>query len=116
MQVKEKPKRWYEGRVVVDQGSFYTYADWSDVSAHPAPIFDVDDDNTGILADLHYDCDCDKCNEKRKAASVNTKWGSYENIDPRETTDLSKDKDGNPTRHRYFLFPRRIMGFDLKSK
>jgi hypothetical protein len=116
MQVKEKPKRWYEGRVVVDQGSFYTYADWSDVCAHPAPTFDVDDDNTGILADLHYDCNCDECNEKRKAASVNTKWGSYENIDPRETTDLSKDKDGNPTSHRYFLFPRRIMGFDLKSK
>ncbi|KAG9230294.1 hypothetical protein BJ875DRAFT_385474 [Amylocarpus encephaloides] len=116
MPVKEKPKRFHEGRVVVDQGSFYTYADYNDTCLHPAPNFDVDDDDSGILADLHYDCNCDECTDKRRAASSNTKWGSYQNIDPKETPDLSTDKDGNPTRHRYFLLPRRIMGFDLKSK
>ncbi|CAG8978561.1 hypothetical protein HYALB_00012435 [Hymenoscyphus albidus] len=116
MVADKKPKRFHEGRVVVDQGSFYTYAEWAETSVHPAPNFDVDDDNSGILADLHYDCSCDECMDKRQAASVNTKWGTYENVDPRETPDLRKREDGTEDRHRYFLFPRRIMGFDLKSK
>jgi hypothetical protein len=45
------------------------------------------------------------------------KWGSYENIDPRETASLIVTKEDDSTnKHRYFLLPRRIMGFDLKSK
>ncbi|KAH8687929.1 hypothetical protein BGZ60DRAFT_440107 [Tricladium varicosporioides] len=117
MPVEKKPKRYHEGRVVVDQGSFYTYAEWEETSAHPAPDFNVDDDDSGILSDLHYDCTCDECTTKRRAASANTKWGSYENIEPRETTSLTITKeDGTQDKHRYFLFPRRIMGFDLKSK
>ena len=37
MPVEKKPKRYHEGRVIVDQGSFYTYAEWSETSEHPAP-------------------------------------------------------------------------------
>ncbi|KAI9742742.1 MAG: hypothetical protein M1818_003471 [Claussenomyces sp. TS43310] len=116
MVAKQKPKRYHEGRVVVDQGSFYTYASWRETDLHPAPILAIDDDDSGILAGLHYNCDCDDCIEQRRAASGNTKWGSYENIDPRETSSLATVKDGVVSRHRYFLCPRRIMGFDLKSK
>lgn len=116
MVAKQKPKRYHEGRVVVDQGSFYTYADWNETDLHPAPNLGIDDDNSGILADLHYDCSCSECVTKRRAASGNTKWGPYENIDPRETPTLELVKDGVVSRHRYFLCPRRIMGFDLKSK
>lgn len=116
MVAKQRPKRYHEGRVVVDQGSFYTYADWGETDLHPAPNLGIDDDNSGILADLHYDCSCSECMAKRRAASGNTKWGSYENIDPRETPSLEIIRDGVVSRHRYFLCPRRIMGFDLKSK
>ncbi|KAF4629313.1 hypothetical protein G7Y89_g8838 [Cudoniella acicularis] len=110
MAVEKRPQRYHEGRVVIDQGSFYTYAEWEETTAHPAPALDVDDDETGT-------CTCDTCTEKRRAASANTKWGSYEGIDPRETPSLTITKeDGTVDNHRYFLFPRRIMGFDLKSK
>jgi len=85
MAAKQRPKRYHEGRVVVDQGSFYTYAGWEETDIHPAPVLCVDDDNSGILADMHYDCSCSECLDKRRAASGNTKWGSYENIDPQET-------------------------------
>jgi hypothetical protein len=116
MAAKQRPKRFHEGRVVVDQGSFYTYAGWEETDIHPAPSLCVDDDNSGILADMHYDCNCSECMEKRRAASGSTKWGTYENIDPQETPSLETIKDGVVSRHRYFLCPRRIMGFDLKSK
>jgi hypothetical protein len=116
MAAKQRPKRYHEGRVVVDQGSFYTYAGWEETDVHPAPVLSVDDDNSGILADMHYDCNCGECLDKRRAASGNTKWGSYENIDPQETPSLEIIKDDVVSRHRYFLCPRRIMGFDLKSK
>lgn len=117
MPAEKKPKRYHSGRVIVDQGSFYTYADYEDTNAHPAPTLGIDDDSSGILADLHYDCSCDECMETRKAASGNSGWGAYENIDPAETPDLKTvNEDGTISRHRYFLFPRRIMGFDLKSK
>lgn len=117
MVAEKKPKRFHEGRVVVDQGSFYTYAHWRETDKHPAPTLGVDDDNSGILAGLHYDCNCDECMDTRRAASGNTKWGSYENIDPRDTPSLAITKEnGVVDRHRYFLCPRRIMGFDLKSK
>jgi len=38
MSADQTPKRFHEGRVVVDQASFYTYADWHDVNKHPAPV------------------------------------------------------------------------------
>jgi hypothetical protein len=117
MPVDKKPKRYHSGRVIIDQGSFYTYADWEDTDKHPAPILGVDDDSSGILANLHYDCNCEDCMETRKAASGSTGWAEYETIDPAEVRDLTLSKeDGTTSRHRYFLFPRRIMGFDLKSK
>ncbi|TVY41797.1 ATPase family AAA domain-containing protein 3-B [Lachnellula occidentalis] len=117
MAAEKTPKRFHEGRVVVDQGSFYTYAEWEETSKHPAPTLGVDDDDSGVLAGLHYDCDCNECLDTRRAASGNSKWGSYENIDPRDTPSLAITKeDGLVDRHRYFLCPRRIMGFDLKSK
>lgn len=117
MAAKQRPKRYHEGRVIVDQSSFYTYASWEDTDIHPAPQLCVDDDNSGILADMHYDCSCQECIEKRRAIAGNTKWGSYENIDPMETETLAEEKaDGTTSKHRYFLCPRRIMGFDLKSK
>lgn len=117
MPVDKKPRRYHSGRVIVDQASFYTYADYSETCNHPAPCLGVDDDNTGILADLHYDCLCDECTEKRRAASGSSGWAAYEDIDPAETPSLAITKpDGSISRHRYFLLPRRIMGFDLKSK
>jgi hypothetical protein len=116
MIAKQKPKRYHEGRVVIDQGSFYTYADWNETDMHPAPILGVDDDSSGILAELHYDCGCQDCTDKRRAFSGTTKWGVYENIDPHEVKSLEIVKDGVVSLHRYFLCPRRIMGFDLKSK
>lgn len=116
MSAKQRPKRYHEGRVVVDQGSFYTYAGWEETDCHPPPTLCVDDDDSGILADMHYDCSCSECIDKRRAAAGNTKWGVYENIDPQETPSLEVVKDGVVSRHRYFLCPRRIMGFDLKSK
>lgn len=117
MAANKKPRRYHAGRVIVDQGSFYTYADYSDTDVHPAPTLGVDDDSSGILANLHYDCNCDECTETRRAASGSTGWAAYENIDPAETPDLSIiNDDGSTSLHRYFLLPRRIMGFDLKSK
>ncbi|ATZ58271.1 CND8 [Botrytis cinerea B05.10] len=117
MPVEQKPKRFHEGRVVVDQSAFYTYADWQETQKHPAPVLGIDDDDSGILADLHYNCNCTDCNSKRLAASANTRWGRYENIEPRETPSLAEtDANGIVSRHKYFLCPRRIMGFDLKSK
>lgn len=117
MVAEKKPKRFHEGRVVVDQGAFYTYADWEDTDKHPAPTLGIDDDDSGILAGLHYECNCNECMNTRRAASTNTKWGAYESIDPRETPSLAVIKeDGSLDRHKYFLCPRRIMGFDLKSK
>jgi hypothetical protein len=117
MAADKKPKRYHSGRVIVDQGSFYTYADYTDTNAHPAPTLGIEDDSSGILANLHYDCDCDECTETRRAASGNSGWSSYENIDPSTTPSLTETtEDGTISRHRYFLLPRRIMGFDLKSK
>ncbi|KAM3073696.1 hypothetical protein ACMFMG_004420 [Clarireedia jacksonii] len=117
MPAEQKPKRFHEGRVVVDQASFYTYADWQETQKHPAPVLGIDDDESGILADLHYNCNCTDCANKRLAASANTRWGKYENIDPREVHSLlDTNEDGVVSRHKYFLCPRRIMGFDLKSK
>lgn len=117
MPADKKPKRYHSGRVIVDQGSFYTYADYTDTDAHPAPTLGIDDDSSGILANLHYNCNCDECTETRKAASGNSGWASYENVDPATTPSLAMAlDDGTVSRHRYFLLPRRIMGFDLKSK
>lgn len=117
MPVEKQPKRYHSGRVIVDQGSFYTYADYTDTENHPAPSLGVDDDSSGILAGLHYNCSCNECTELRRAGSSNTGWATYESIDPAETPSLEVTlKDGTISRHRYFLFPRRIMGFDLKSK
>ena len=117
MPADKKPKRYHSGRVIVDQGSFYTYASYTETDSHPAPNLGVDDDSSGILANLHYDCNCDECSETRKAASSSSGWAKYENIDPAEERDLTiTNSDGTISRHRYFLFPRRIMGFDLKSK
>lgn len=117
MAAKQRPKRYHEGRVVVDQATFYTYASWEETDAHPAPQLCVDDDNSGILADMHYDCSCAECLEKRRAiAGANTRWGLYDSIDPQEVKTLELEKDGKISKHRYFLLPRRIMGFDLKSK
>ena len=117
MPAEKKPKRYHSGRVIVDQGSFYTYASYTETDSHPAPNLGVDDDSSGILSNLHYDCSCDQCTETRKAASSSSGWAKYENIDPAEERDLTITlPDGTASRHRYFLFPRRIMGFDLKSK
>jgi hypothetical protein len=117
MPVEKKPKRYHSGRVIVDQGSFYTYADYTDTDLHPAPILGIDDDSSGILVGLHYSCNCAECNALRLAGSSNTGWAAYEHIDPVENPSLTYTKpDGSASRHRYFLFPRRIMGFDLKSK
>ncbi|KAH8586747.1 hypothetical protein B0O99DRAFT_700889 [Bisporella sp. PMI_857] len=117
MPAKKKPKRYYSGRVIADQGSFYTYAEYTETDAYPAPNIGVDDASSGILAYLHYDCNCNQCNETRRAASSSSGWATYENIDFAKEPDLAVTKpDGTISRHRYFLFPRRIMGFDLKSK
>jgi len=117
MPAEKKPKRHHSGRVIVDQGSFYTYASYEEIDPHPAPNLGVDDDSSGILDNLHYDCNCDQCAETRKAASSSSGWSKYENIDPAEERDLTITlPDGTRSRHRYFLLPRRIMGFDLKSK
>ena len=37
MVAKQKPKRYHEGRVIVDQGAFYTYAHWSETDLNPCP-------------------------------------------------------------------------------
>ena len=119
MPAEKQAKRYHNGRVVIDQGSFYTYASYEEREAYPAPTFGVDDDSSGLLSDLlHYDdCPCDQCVTTRQLASNNSGWGRYEKIDPAEEHDLTITlPDGTTSRHRYFLLPRRIMGFDLKSK
>ncbi|KAF4629255.1 hypothetical protein G7Y89_g8889 [Cudoniella acicularis] len=91
--------------------------DYKGYNKHPALNLGIDDGGSGILAGLQYDCNCDECMDTRRAASGNAKWGSYENIDPRDIPSLAVTmEDGSFDRHRYFLCPRRIMGFDLKSK
>ena len=37
MLAKQKPKRYHEGRVIVDQGAFYTYAEWQETDQNPSP-------------------------------------------------------------------------------
>ncbi|RAL60584.1 hypothetical protein DID88_009779 [Monilinia fructigena] len=49
MPVEQKPKRFHEGRVVVDQSAFYTYADWHETQKHPPPVLGIDDDESGIF-------------------------------------------------------------------
>jgi len=46
------------------------------------------------------------------------KWACYDNINPKvtKTLDLDGEAMGVSAKHRYFLCPKRVIGFVLKSR
>ena len=85
---------------MLDPASFWSYSDTKD---SPPRIGELNDDG-GALAG----CSCLHCTENRKLPKT-TRWEGYDDIDP-------KNRDVHLNDEHFILFPRKIMGFVLKSR
>ncbi len=90
----------YKGRAVLDPASFWSY---SETDKEPPLIGGLGDDESG-----REGCNCLLCSEKRTMSRV-PKWSTYNDIDP-------KDEKQALTPEHFILFPRKIMGFILKTR
>lgn len=85
---------------MLDPSSYWAY---SGTKKDPPEIGGMSDDGSGI--DL---CDCKSCELARSLAKPG-KWAGYDDLDP-------KDPKLELTVQHFILFPRKIMGFILKSR
>ncbi|RFN54455.1 p-loop containing nucleoside triphosphate hydrolase [Fusarium flagelliforme] len=104
-------KRWYEGRVMIDIATYYNTVE---DQKFPRPHIGKVKDRTVTEGD-DYDDDDDEI-EGQKDPTF--KWACYDNINPKvtKTLDLDRETIGVSAKHRYFLCPKRVIGFVLKSR
>ncbi|KAH6950276.1 P-loop containing nucleoside triphosphate hydrolase protein [Fusarium avenaceum] len=102
-------KRWYEGRVMIDIATYYNTVE---DQKFPRPHIGKVKDKTITESD-NYDDD-----EIEGQKDPTFKWACYDNIHPKvtKTLDLDREAIGVSAKHRYFLCPKRVIGFALKSR
>lgn len=90
----------YKGRVVLDPTSFWSY---SETDKTPPRIGAMRDDESGVEG-----CNCVPCLQIRTMPKL-PRWSTYDDIDPKnEKQELTPD--------HFMLFPRKILGFVLKTR
>ena len=121
----------YEGKVIVDVASYYSYRDKlsSGAKSYFEPHFDRPDKGDGDRGGGDPfgggGCNCEICRPGNLSAipknsnyEIKVPWESYDNIDPKKTASLdlpysSKEKN---KKHRYLLCSKKVIGFILKSR
>ncbi|CAG8972116.1 hypothetical protein HYALB_00008121 [Hymenoscyphus albidus] len=128
--------QWYEGRVMIDNTSYYDYFTADDQAryfkehsgpkrgerGHKEYVFNLL--HRPVLGELQDSedvqrCGCIDCKENpQRNRNSSFLWSKYDNIDPKisKTLNLEDPSTGKISRHRYLLCPKRIMGFNLKAR
>lgn len=81
------------------------------------PVISVLDDDTGVPD--YNECTCETCVKTRRDSIRTSKWTLYDNIDPLQDSATRDELEKTPPRiqrHIYFLCPRNIKAFVLKSR
>ncbi|XEV04991.1 hypothetical protein FSHL1_010278 [Fusarium sambucinum] len=104
-------KRWfqYEGRVMIDIATYYNTVE--------SPLFWKP--QIGRVKDrTHGDGEDDDDDEVDGQKDPTFKWANYDNINPKIIKTLALDgaATGVSANHRYFLCPRKVIGFVLKPR
>lgn len=107
------PQSPYKGKAILDPESYY-------MQKKPKKIKPASTDEDREDEEL---CQCNECKTKRASQKTPTDpWAGYKDIDPQPRAKTRENNDKSPPEPRkltdghFFLFPKEIPGFILKTR